>query len=145
MSAATYNLFIDQGSDFAIDLVIKENGSAMDLTNYSGRGQLRSTHESTTIAAYFKVTKTNPAGGALKVEIPNGNWTDSGGTTRQGSKDIPAGQYVYDLENHYSAHMNCKNDPVSFWDWFTNNYNNIHSYGDLIWEEEEENLSTEAE
>jgi len=98
MSAATYNLFIDQGSDFAIDLVIKENGSAMDLTNYSGRGQLRSTHESTTIAAYFKVTKTNPAGGALKVEIPNGNWTDSGGTTRQGSKDIPAGQYVYDLE-----------------------------------------------
>ena len=98
MSAATYNLFIEQGSDFAIDLVIKENGSAMDLTNYSGRGQLRSTHESTTIAAYFKVTKTNPAGGALKVEIPNGNWTDSGGTTRQGSKDIPAGQYVYDLE-----------------------------------------------
>ncbi len=98
MSAATYNLFIDQGSDFAVDLVIKENGSAMDLTNYSGRGQLRSTHESTTIAAYFKVTKTNPAGGALKVEIPNGNWTDSGGTTRQGSKDIPAGQYVYDLE-----------------------------------------------
>jgi len=98
MSAATYNLFIDQGSDFAVDLVIKENDSAMDLTNYSGRGQLRSTHESTTIAAYFKVTKTNPAGGALKVEIPNGNWTDSGGTTRQGSKDIPAGQYVYDLE-----------------------------------------------
>jgi hypothetical protein len=98
MSAATYNLFIDQGSDFTVDLVIKENGSAMNLTNYSGRGQLRSTHESTTIAAYFKVTKTNPTGGALKVEIPNGNWTDSGGTTRQGSKDIPAGQYVYDLE-----------------------------------------------
>ena len=54
-------------------------------------------------------------------------------------------KYVYDLENHYSAHMNRKNDPVSFWDWFTNNYNNIHSYGDLIWEEEEEKLSTEAE
>lgn len=98
MSAATYNLFIDQGSDFAVDLVIKENGSAMDLTNYSGRGQLRSTHESTTIAAYLKVTKTNPTGGALKVELPNGNWTDSGGTTRQGSTDIAAGQYVYDIE-----------------------------------------------
>ena len=98
MSAATYNLFIDQGSDFAVDLVIKENGSAMDLTNYSGRGQLRSTHESTTIAAYLKVTKTNPTGGALKVELPNGNWTDSGGTTRQGSTDIAAGLYVYDIE-----------------------------------------------
>ena len=98
MSAATYNLFIDQGSDFAVDLVIKENGSAMDLTNYSGRGQLRSTHESTTIAAYLKVTKTDPTGGALKVELPNGNWTDSGGVTRQGSTDIAAGQYVYDIE-----------------------------------------------
>ena len=98
MSAATYNLFIDQGSDFAVDLVIKENGSAMNLTNYSGRGQLRSTHESTTIAAYLKVTKTDPTGGALKVELPNGNWTDSGGTTRQGSTDIAAGQYVYDIE-----------------------------------------------
>ena len=98
MSAATYNLFIDQGSDFAVDLVIKENGSAMDLTNYSGRGQLRSTHESTTIAAYLKVTKTNPTGGALKVELPNGNWTDSDNNARIGSKDVAAGQYVYDIE-----------------------------------------------
>lgn len=98
MSAGTYNLFIDQGSDFAVDLVIKENGSAMDLTNYSGRGQLRSTHESTTIAAYLKVTKTNPTGGALKVELPNGNWTDSDNNARIGSKDVAAGQYVYDIE-----------------------------------------------
>ena len=98
MSAATYNLFIDQGSDFAIDLVIKENGTGMDLTNYQGRGQLRSSHETATVAGYFKVTRPDPSNGILKVEIPNGNWTDSGGTTRQGSKDIPAGQYVYDLE-----------------------------------------------
>lgn len=98
MSAATYNLFIDQGSDFAVDLVIKESGSAKNLSNYSGRGQLRSSHTSSTIAGYFKVTVTSPTGGALKVELPNSNWTDSGGTTRQGSKDIAAGQYVYDVE-----------------------------------------------
>ena len=98
MSAGTYNLFIDQGSDFAVDLVIKESGSAMNLSNYSGRGQLRSSHTSSTIAGYFKVTVTNPTGGALKVELPNGNWTDSGGTTQTGSKDIAAGQYVYDIE-----------------------------------------------
>jgi len=101
MSAATYNLFIDQGSDFAIDLVIKESGSAMDLSSYSGRGQLRSSHTSTDIAGYFKVTVTNSLGGALKVELPNGSWTDSSvspATSRNGSKDIAAGQYVYDIE-----------------------------------------------
>ena len=101
MSAATYNLFIDQGSDFAVDLVIKESGSAMDLSNYSGRGQLRSSHTSTEIAGYFKVTVTNPTGGALKVEIPNGTWTDSSvspAVSRSGSTDITAGQYVYDIE-----------------------------------------------
>ena len=98
MSAATYNLFIDQGSDFAVDLVIKENSSALNLANYSGRGQLRSSHTSSTIAAYLKVTVTNAANGSLKVELPNGNWTDSGGTARNGSKDIAAGQYVYDIE-----------------------------------------------
>ena len=32
------------------------------------------------------------------MELPNSNWTDSGGTTRDGSKDIAAGQYVYDVE-----------------------------------------------
>ena len=101
MSAATYNLFIDQGSDFAVDLVIKESGSAMDLSNYSGRGQLRSSHTSTDIAGYFKVTVTNSSGGALKVELPNGTWTDSSvspAASRNGSKDIAAGQYVYDIE-----------------------------------------------
>ena len=51
-------------------------------------------------------------------------------------------KYVYDLENAYSAHMNY--DPeevVSFWHWFTNNYNNVYSYNDLIWEKEIEEKS----
>ena len=101
MSAATYNLFIDQGSDFAIDLVVKENGTGMDLTNYQGRGQLRSSHTSDTVVGYFKVTRPDPSNGVLKVEIPNGTWTDSSvspAVQRDGSTNIPAGQYVYDLE-----------------------------------------------
>ena len=92
------NLFIDQGSDFAVDLVIKENSSALNLSNYSGRGQLRSSHTSTAVAGYFKVTVTNAANGSLKVELPNSTWTDSGGVSRDGSKDVTAGQYVYDVE-----------------------------------------------
>lgn len=106
MSAATYNLFVDQGSYFALDLVIKESGSFMDLSEYSGRGQLRSSHASDTIAGYFKVTVTDAAGGEIKVEIPNGTWTDSSvspAVSRSGSTDIAAGQYVYDIEIYTTA------------------------------------------
>jgi len=87
MSAGTYNLVIDQGSDFALDLVIKQAGTALNLTNYSGRAQLRSSVEASSASASFTVTITNAANGALKMQLPAGT-----------SSNIAAGQYVYDLE-----------------------------------------------
>ena len=87
MSAGTYNLVIDQGSDFALDLVIKEAGSALDLTNYSGRAQLRTSVAASSASASFTITKTNAAGGALKIELAAAT-----------STALAAGQYVYDLE-----------------------------------------------
>ena len=87
MSAGTYNLVIDQGSDFALDLVIKEGGSALNLANYSGRAQLRTSVTASSVSASFTVTVTNAANGALKMQLPAA--TSSG---------ISAGQYVYDLE-----------------------------------------------
>ena len=87
MSAGTYNLVIDQGSDFALDLVIKEGGSALNLSNYSGRAQLRTSVTASSASASFTVTVTNAANGALKMQFPAA--TSSG---------ISAGQYVYDLE-----------------------------------------------
>ena len=87
MSAGTYNLVIDQGSDFALDLVIKEGGSALNLSNYSGRAQLRTSVTASSASASFTVTVTNAANGALKMQLPAA--TSSG---------ISAGQYVYDLE-----------------------------------------------
>ena len=87
MSAGTYNLVIDQGSDFALDLVIKQSGSALDLTNYTGRAQLRTSVDASSASATFTVTKTNASGGALKMEL--------GAST---STSLSAGQYVYDLE-----------------------------------------------
>lgn len=92
MSAGTYNLVIDQGSDFALDLVIKEAGSALNLSSYSGRAQLRTSVSASSAAASFTVTKTNAAGGALKMELSAA--TSSG---------ISAGQYVYDLEIYTSG------------------------------------------
>ena len=87
MSAGTYNLIIDQGSDFALDLVIKQGGTALNLTNYTGRAQLRTTVDASSASATFSVTVTNAANGALKMQLPAA--TSSG---------ISAGQYVYDLE-----------------------------------------------
>jgi|TARA_R110002074_G_scaffold1229_3_gene7367 hypothetical protein len=87
MSAGTYNLVVDQGSSFALDLIIKQSGAALNLTNYTGRGQLRTSHSAGSTAASFTVTKTNASGGALKIEL-------SPATTA----GLAAGQYVYDLE-----------------------------------------------
>ena len=87
MSAGTYNLIIDQGADFALDLVIKQGGTALNLSNYSGRAQLRTSVDASSVSATFSVTVTNAANGALKMQLPAA--TSSG---------ISAGQYVYDLE-----------------------------------------------
>ena len=87
MSAGTYNLVIDQGSDFALDLIIKQSGSALNLTNYTGRAQLRTSVTASSASATFTVTKTNAAGGALKMEL-----------SASTSSGLAAGQYVYDLE-----------------------------------------------
>ena len=87
MSAGTYNLVIDQGSDFALDLIIKQSGSALNLTNYTGRAQLRTSVTASSASATFTVTKTNAAAGALKMEL-----------SASTSSALAAGQYVYDLE-----------------------------------------------
>lgn len=88
MAAATYNLVIDQGSDFTIDLVVKEQGSVKNLTNYSARAQLRTKKDASgDAAASFTCTVTNATAGAITMELPNS--TSSG---------IAAGRYYYDLE-----------------------------------------------
>tara|TARA_B100001094_G_C18098311_1_gene754277 strand:+ start:685 stop:1023 length:339 start_codon:yes stop_codon:yes gene_type:complete len=87
MTAATYDLVVDQGSDFAIDLTITEGGSAKNLTGYSGRAQMRSTHASSSVTATFTCSVLNASAGTMKMEL-------SSSTTA----GISAGRYVYDLE-----------------------------------------------
>ncbi len=90
MSAARYNLVIDQGSDFAINLTIKELGATKDLTGYSARAQMRSSKTSSTVAASFTCTVLSPVtNGVVKMSLPNGV-----------SSAIAAGRYFYDLEIH---------------------------------------------
>jgi hypothetical protein len=87
MTAANYNLVIDQGSDFAIQLTLSENGSAKDLTNYSARAQLRSKKLDTIAAATFTCTVPNPSAGILTMELNNSV-----------TANLSAGLYYYDLE-----------------------------------------------
>ena len=90
MSAANYDLVIDQGSTFAIELTVKESGSAKNLTTYAARAQMRSTKTSSTVAGTFTCTIPNPAtDGKVKMELAAA--TSSG---------MEAGLYYYDLEIH---------------------------------------------
>jgi len=90
MSAANYDLVIDQGSTFAIDLTITESGSAKDLTGYSARAQMRSTKTSDTVAGTFTCTVLTPVtDGKVKMELPAST-----------SSAMDAGLYYYDLEIH---------------------------------------------
>ena len=90
MTAATYDLVIDQGSDFAIDLTITEAGSAKNLTGYAGRAQMRSTHASSAVAATFTCSVVGAAtNGIMKMELSSSTTTS-----------LTAGRYVYDLEIH---------------------------------------------
>lgn len=87
MAAGKYNIRIDQGSDFSIQLTVKESGSAKNLTGYSVRAQLRSSITSSSIAATFTCTITNAANGVITMGLPASTTTG-----------LSAGSYVYDLE-----------------------------------------------
>ena len=87
MAAGKYNITIDQGSDYSLQLTVKENAVAKDITGYSVRGQLRPSITSSTLAASFVGSLVTAASGILKVELAN---------------TVPAamspGKYYYDVE-----------------------------------------------
>ena len=87
MSAGKYDITIEQGSDFSLQLTVQDGGSAKDLTGYSVRGQIRSTIDASTIAAEFTGTVSNATGGILTISLPY--------TT---TDDIAPGLYYYDVE-----------------------------------------------
>ena len=87
MTASAYNLQIDQGSDFALDLVVKEDGTARNLTGYSARAQMRSTKGASAVAGTFTCTIPGAAAGEVKMELSNAT-----------SSAISSGKYYYDLE-----------------------------------------------
>ena len=93
MTAARYDLTIDQGSDFSLELTVKESGSAKDLTGWFARAQLRATKESDPAAASFEATVPTPkTDGKVNLSLDY-----------ETSDDMTAGVYFYDLEIYEAA------------------------------------------
>lgn len=87
MAAGTYDIVIDQGSDFSIEIAIAQDGSAVALSTHSVRAQLRPSPTSSTKTADFTCTITDVSGGKLTMSLGNST-----------TQNIAAGKYYYDLE-----------------------------------------------
>ena len=87
MPAATYNLTIEQGSDFAIQLTLSEDGSAKNLTGYSARAQMRQKKTDASAAATFTCTVTDADQGKVKMALANAI-----------TESLTPGIFFYDLE-----------------------------------------------
>ena len=87
MAAATYNIEVDQGSDFSINIEVKEDDEVKNLTGYSARSQARTSNEASSAAFSFTCTIPTPANGKINMALPAAT-----------SSSVTAGQFVYDLE-----------------------------------------------
>jgi len=87
MAAGNYDIVIDQGADFALELEIAQDGEAVNLTNHTATAQLRPTPTSSTLAGTFTCAVTNAAQGKLKMSMGYAV-----------TANITAGKYYYDLE-----------------------------------------------
>jgi hypothetical protein len=86
--AAKHNIHIDQGTTFAHNFVVKDSSATViDLSGYTGRGQLRKEYASSSADADFTVTISAPTTGTVEVTL-----------TAAQTELIDSGSYVYDIE-----------------------------------------------
>ena len=99
MTAARYDLTIDQGSDFSLELTVKENGTAKSLTKWHGRAHLRKNKDDITIAANFTFDMNHDEAGNQPAD-KTGKMSMSLPFTI--TDDLAAGIYYYDVEIYYN-------------------------------------------
>ena len=88
MAAGKYNFTLEQGATFSREITVQDSGSPMNLTGHTPRMQMRSTHDSSTIALTFTAAIANPATNG-KINL---------GATATATAAVEEGIYVYDLE-----------------------------------------------
>jgi len=80
------NLVIDQGSTFSTTInLTDDDGDLVNLTGYSGAGQIRKHYTSSTATS-------------ITVGLGGSNGTVTLGLSANASANIVAGRYVYDVE-----------------------------------------------
>ena len=88
MPAAKLNMTIEQGTTWSKGLELnRPDGSALDLTDHSFRGQMRATFGSADPAATFTCGIVEAAAGTVSIALDENTTTG-----------ITAGTYVYDIE-----------------------------------------------
>jgi Ethanolamine utilization protein EutJ (predicted chaperonin) len=87
---ANLDLFCWQGANFDYDLTWRTNGTAVNLTGYSARMQVRTSYDSPTVILGLTSGSGITLGGTAGSIILEASATTTAG--------VPSGQYVYDLE-----------------------------------------------
>lgn len=99
MTAARYNLTIDQGSDFEIIFTIKVKVDGvmtpMNLTDWTPFASMKKDYGSAT-STDFECTVTDASAGKIKLKL---GW-DKTGYVSQAQQGLAPGLYKYDLEIH---------------------------------------------
>ena len=85
--ATISNLFIDQGTTFTTTISVADgNGTALDLTGYSGIAQLRKTYESITSVPFNVTFETPTTNGQVTISLTDAQ-----------TSALESGKYVYDV------------------------------------------------
>tara|TARA_Y100000592_G_C5475157_1_gene321858 strand:- start:46 stop:381 length:336 start_codon:yes stop_codon:yes gene_type:complete len=87
MSAGIHNFTLEQGTTFQKVITVKQDGSALNLSGYQARSQLRTTHDASTKALDFTVQVTEATNGKITISA-----------TASDTAGVEEGIYVYDLE-----------------------------------------------
>jgi hypothetical protein len=87
MGAPTYDLEMDQGSNYTMEFQFTFDGSPLDLTNYLVRGQIRTHKSSPDASANFICTVTSAALGKVVITL-----------SQSDREALAAGDYLYDVE-----------------------------------------------
>lgn len=86
--AAKANIVVDQGADFSTTITVTDDaGAAVDLTGYTGSGQIRKHYTSSTSTDFVVSFDSPRTEGKVTLTL-----------ARVQTANLEAGRYVYDVE-----------------------------------------------
>ena len=93
MEAVTKDLEIEQGSDFSESFTFQqEDGTPINFSGYSIRGQIRKSIQSDVPSLTLAAAIIDPVNGVISLSLTNTQ-----------TKNIEAGEYIYDVEIYTGA------------------------------------------